>query len=500
MKYSRRNFLQTIFFGSGFLFLPWLSIKNVLAKSKKFFLEKFPQADGKKNIFMAFNNIKDPENGESDEYSTIRQLHKILEELKVPPGASVIGIGARSGTPEDVFGAPGEMGYLWRVGTSWDGVVTDHRDASGVPLGLDDPMVVTQVGVLHESTAHHLEYNDASQEGRVLWTFYNDETGKPELGLGMHNIFEDVDGGLLDAIYKTSREALKKPNSWASSRVRKKLAHFIPDLNKDAVWNNFADSLASPHVHSQWMDYVRKEKWQGAAIVLKGSMANIAQFHLREWVRKSPSEPEFEIGRGTHTALRVRTGREVRPFITTGEDQWTMVGFLYDLDNKTSVPAMKEYRDFADIFGQDFHIHGFKNNNSVGGHTLFAMMGQGPLSVSLYPLEFFNGKSAFLFNNDLIAVKRSLQVTDNEVSVLVQNEGENFVRNIAVTLTVRDPRGLQINPEHVTIPFMNPGEVKRVTFRGSTARNSFARRRITVDRKANLFEGGEGKKNNFFEF
>jgi hypothetical protein len=448
------------------------------------------------NIFMAFNNIKDAEAGESDEFTSMRNIQKILSEMQVPQGTTVIGIGARTGSPEAPYALPGEMGYLWRTGDAWRGKVTSHIDARPVPLNLDDPIVVTQVGVLHESTAHHFELNSPEREGTVLWSLYNDDTGSPALGYGMHNLFDDVDGGLLSQIYKSSRKALKNPQSWATPKERAKLQRFMPNLKDDRVWSNFSQTLAKPVVHSEWLPYVRSQGWPGAAVVLRGSMENVTQFHLLEWVRKSPKEPEFEIGKGTHTLLKIRAGREARPFITVDDAEWTMVGFIWDLGSEMSSPSMPTYQNFSDIFGQDFHIHGFRDDGKVGGHTLCALLGSGKLSVSLYPLTFDENESAFLFNNDLRIVKDSIAQFDGGLVVRVANVGRNFVRNVSVQLSKRRLLGSLGAAENLVIPLLRPGEEKLVRFTGKTARDRQARRCLWIDRNGHFIEGEEAEKNN----
>jgi hypothetical protein len=502
MKINRRDFLKNL--GMTYLFgllgsLPFFRRVANASSQGIAKLTRFRTRIGQ-NIFMAFNNIKNPEDGESDEFTTIRSVQEVLKRMEVPTGTSVIGIGARTGGPNAPYASPGEMGYLWKVGDEWNAKVTHHVDASPVPLHLDDPIIVSQVGVLYESTAHHFEINDPSLEGSVLWTLYNDDTGSKTLDVGMHNLFSDVDGGLLEQIYKSSQKATEKPEGWASSRDRSQLQKFMPRLSNDRVWNNFSATLGKTFVHTRWREYVREQRWPGAAVVLKGSMQNVTQFHLREWVRKSPQEPEFEIGKGTHTFLKIKAGREARPFITKEEGAWTMVGFIWDLDSQRSNPAMNVYRDFSDIFGQDFHIHGFKNDGSVGGHTLCALLGSGKLSVSLYPLSFDKNESAFLFNNDLKWVPDSVVQSSAGLSAIVHNDGENWVRNVSLQLSRKNGLGSYVDTEKQVLSLLKPGERRRVQFKGKAATIANAKRRLWVDREGHFLEGGSGAQNNRLEF
>jgi len=499
MKFTRRFFVKSSLFS---LIAPLLSgspFRRTMAEVGRTFFAKFPRARAGENLFLTFNNIKDPEGGESDEFTSIRRVQALLAELGISDGTTVIGIGARTGSPSRPYATPGEMGYLWKMGEPWTGKVTSHIDASPVPLLLDDPIVVTQVGVLHESTAHHFEINDPSLEGSVLWTLYHDDTGSPTLGVGMHNLFSDVDGGLLEDLYDASRAALSHPNSWMTDRVRNRLITHIPDLRNNRVWDNFSSTLSNPFIHSRWLPYVRRQGWKGAAIVLRGSMENVTQFHLKEWVRKSPAEPEFEIGKGTHTSLKIKAGREARPFITHDDKTWTMVGFIWDLEASNRSTSMKTYRDFSDIFGQDFHIHGFSQDGTVGGHTLCALLGAGKLSVSLYPLTFERNATAFLFNNDLKIVPSSVAQSSAGLTVQITNSGENFARNVSVRLDRRAFPGVHVDPEDVVVPLMRPGQTVRVQFRGAAARRAGTRRRIRLDRDGHFLEGGSDKANNVVE-
>lgn len=500
MSLTRREFIKSLASPLLIFFLPASFFWKISVMASALAFKKFPRLKRGKNIFLAFNNIKNPENGESDEFTSIRNIQNILKDMDVPLGTTIIGIGARSGHPKNPYAAPGEMGYKWKFGEKWQGMVTSTVDAKPIPLELDDPIVVTQVGVLHESTAHRFVINDPSLEGSVLWTFYNDDTGSKALNVGMHNLFSDVDGGLLNEIYDVSQSALEKPTQWANEKIRSRLQEYMPNFSNDRIWDNFSKTLATPFVHSRWLSYIRNQGWPGAAVVLEGSMQNVTQFHLKEWSRKTPQEPEFEIGKGTHTFLKIKSGREARPFITNPDGTWTMVGFIWDLESQSSSPSMKTYRDFADIFGQDFHIHGFKDDQSVGGHTLFSMLGRSKLSVSLYPLNFISDETAFLFNNDLVIVPNSITQTDVGLSVIIKNSGENFVRNLSIRLSRKNIFGAHEDCEEYVVPQMRPGETLRVNFTGQTAKNPSASRCLWLDRKKHFMEGGEGTVNNRIDF
>jgi hypothetical protein len=495
MFFSRRKFLAG---SAGFSLLSLARPSKLVAAA----LKDRPLAgvDGRQNLFMAFNNIRNPEEGESDEFTTIRNIERVLAEVDVPRGSTVIGIGARTGSANDPYSAPGEMGYAWEYGTPFRASVTSIKDASATPLNVDDPIPVTQIAVLDESTAHRFEYDDPSRAGTALWNFYKDETTVEGVNLGMHNTFSDRDGGMLEAVFDQSQAALKNPKGWATSDARKSLQKFMPRLREDKVWKNLAQSMGNPVLHSEWLPYIRQQGWQGAAVILRGSMMNVAQFHLQEWNRHSPADPKFKVGSGMHGPLKIQMGQEVRPFITPAEGAWTMVGFIWDLENKTSTPSMREYESFSDLFGQDYHIHGFQDNGSIGGHTHFSALGEGKLSVSLYPLKFEAGKTAFLFNNDLKFDWGSLKQSTGGLKIKVRNDGQNFVRNLAVQLAVVGTLGHLDSPQKLLIPKMAPGESIEIYFQGDAGRAGTVERELWLDRDGHFIEGGEGTRNNRYRF
>ncbi len=494
MEFTRRRFLAS---SAGASLLSFFNPTRLLADALK--AKPFAKVDGRQNLFMAFNNIHNPESGESDEFTTMHNLERVLGEMDVPRGRTVIGIGARTGFANSPYSAPGEMGYRWEYGTPFEGVVTHIKDASATPLGKDDPIMVTQVAVLDESTAHHFEYNDPAQAGKALWTFYNDNTG--ELGKGMHNLFSDMDGGMLETVYNKSQAALRDPNGWGTSSARNALQKFMPRLGEDKVWNNLSKTLGNTLIHSEWLPYIRKQGWPGAAIVLRGSMMNVAQFHIQEWnFRAANDGHRIQIGKGKHGPFHIQFGQEVRPFITPAAGTWTMVGFLWDLQSGSSTPSMKDYSVFSDLFGQDYHIHGFQDNGSVGGHTHFSMLSEKKLTVSLYPLSFQGGQTGFLFNNDLRFDKSKALQSSSSFSINVVNDGQNFLRNVNVQIATVGLFEALGNIERIVIPKMAPGESVRVTFKGAAATSTTEQRDLWIDRNGAFIEGGAGTGNNRVRF
>jgi hypothetical protein len=442
------------------------------------------------NLYLAFNAIREVEAGESDEYTTIANIERILTELGVPSGTQIIGIGARSGTASDPFGKPGEMGYLWEFGSPWRGGVTSTVDASFVPLAKDDPIIVTQVGVLTPSSGHHFRYDNPDLRGSVLWTLFEDETVRPAYQIGFHNAFKDLDGGLTETIYHCSRAALKNPANWARPRDRAKLEKFMPDLRDDKVWSCFSQTLGEPFLIKHWQKYIKEQGWDGAGVVIQGEMANVLQFHLREWNQKSPNEPSFEIGQGTHPPLNIRHGREIRQFITKEPSHWSMVGFIWNMESSQASPPMHEWMRFSDLFGQPFHIHGFRSDGLIGGHTLMPLLSAGVLTVSLYPLSFKENETAFRLNNDLLMRRETLLVTEDLVQVDVQNHGDNFARNVVCSLRDRRGRG-----QSITLNVLNPHEIRNLRFARPERSGTYV---LSIDSPKNFFEGGEGRKNNEF--
>src|SRR4051812_22924244 len=129
MKITRRQFVTGGMFSLVGLMFMSSFFGRFLARAAQIAGRRFSRVRRGENLFMAFNNIRDPEAGESDEFTSIRKIHSLLSELQVPIGTTIIGIGARTGHPENPYGAPGEMGYLWKMGDIWNGKVTSPVDA-----------------------------------------------------------------------------------------------------------------------------------------------------------------------------------------------------------------------------------------------------------------------------------------------------------------------------------------------------------------------------------
>ncbi len=472
MKINRRDFLL------GATALPLLPFPFSFKQAKA-------AVGGGDNLYLVFNPLRNVEDGELNEYVTMAQLEKLLAEMKVPNGSTVIATGLRSGVAGQEYDLPGELALKWDLGSPWHGKVTHHLDSSPVPLSKEDPIVAGMFGVLNPATAHTFEVGDAKLQGSVLWTFSEDETVKEPFGIGFHNGFQDVDHGLTNALYLCSREA--KAGEFREDYWRSRMSQYMPNLQDDTIWNNFTSSIGKSWVESQWIPYMKKQGWVGAAIILEGSMMNPALFHMLEVKnRTSPQQPAFQIGKGTHTALKIRFGREVRQFVEPGESSWTAVGFLWD----TGTPEMQAWEQTSDVFGHDFHIHGARNDGTRLGHMLFSMLGSGNLKVSLYPLQYKNNENAFIFNNDLSLVPQSLSQTQSGLSIQVHNDGENFSRNVKVRL-----KG-GFGKETVVIPTMAPKEKRVVIFNGQEGRNPSGKRIIEVDPDGDFLEGGKGRENN----
>lgn len=467
-------------------------------------MQAFANRPFSKNLYIAFNPINNPEKGESDEYTTMRNLERILGEMKVPQGSHIIGIGARSGVPGAPYAMPGEMGYFWKYGSEWDGKITSPADATPLPFGLDDPITVTQVGILDPESAHRITFDDASERGKVLWSLENDETTYPVVKRGFHNMFSIRDGGMIETIYEAGQAAQKQGPSWATNVWRKKLTVHIPDLAEDVVWENFKATFPRGLLHERCHTYVKEQGWQGAAVVLKGKVSNVAQFHLMEWNRHSPNDPELEFGKGIHLGpLKVRLGREVRPFINKGETDWTMVGFIWDMA-ASSQPMMSHWQDASDIFGNDFHIHGFRDDGVAGGHSLFAMLGAGEVSIDLYPLNFMEDAGAYCLNNDLEVISTSLAQFSEGLQIKIRNNGEMFARNVRVDLNILNNLGIMVDRnegvETVVIPELQPRQEMMVSFTGKNGKNADRLRQVVIDPEGNFKEGNSGRGNNALRF
>ncbi len=152
MSITRRDLIKT----TGISLLALITqnfLWRSVASAGHFFSNSFSRLRSGENLFLAFNNIKNPENGESDEFTTIRNINNILNQMNVRNGTAIIGIGARTGSPADPYGTPGEMGYLWKKGEPWTGKVTHIKDARPVPLLVDFKkcQVLIRAGRQHES-------------------------------------------------------------------------------------------------------------------------------------------------------------------------------------------------------------------------------------------------------------------------------------------------------------------------------------------------------------
>jgi hypothetical protein len=441
-----------------------------------------------RNLFFAFNAIGEAEGGESDEFTTIENIERILAELRAPAGTRIIGIGARTGTESNVYGLPGEIGYTWKLGDPWNAKTTSAADGSALPLGKRDPLPVTQVAVLREETARPLEIPAGDLEDRVLWAFQHDDTFRQLYQHGFHNLFADLDDGRVDLLYRAAREAGKRGPGWATDDWKRDLRRVLPRLADEERWARFLEWFPGGFLRERALSEIRREGWEGAAVVLEGRFSNVVQFHLREWVRKTPKEPTFQLRKGTHVPpLNVKVGREVRPYLTAEPADWTMVGFLWDRKNRKSYPSISRWAQAVDLFGEDFHLHGFRNDGTAGGHTLFCT-GAGPLKVTLYPLSFVEGKSALVLDNDLAFLPETLRREGDQVVVSLRNDGENFSRNVKVALTAKGKVR-----QSQSLPVLRPRERREVSFRWE---DGLKRPELVIDREGRFLEGGEGTRNN----
>jgi hypothetical protein len=445
------------------------------------------------NIFLAWNDIHGPENGESDEYTTIENIVRMVRDWGIPNGRRLIGIGARSGTPDATFEMPGEMGYSWLLGSPWEGLISNPTGGPALGLGMSDPIPVTQVGILDDHTAHRFTLDGSSMAGQVLWSFYNDDTFNERTHKGFRNLFSDVDAGLADTLFQAANLAKASPGNWATNAWRQKLARFMPNLASDEYWRAFVATLHSSILERDWLPYIRSQNWQGAAVVLRGSMMNVGQFYFKEWNRRAPSEPNFKVGAGMHGPLHMQYGREMVPVMRNEDSDWSMVGFIFDTERN---PDLVKWRRASDIFGQPYHIHGFRADGKHGGHTLMSTMGTGNLELSLYPLNFTSGESSYFFDADLRVVTSSLEQLSTSLSIQIENVGANFARNVTVKLE----NILTNRKEEVVIPMMRGGERATARFTGTIAKDQSARRRVTADPRHNFIETTAAQRNNVFTF
>jgi len=466
-------------------------------------LPNFPKF--KDNLFMAFNPIHNAEGGESDEFTTIENVQRLITEMQVPKGSWVIGIGARSGTASDPYGLPGEMAYLWKVGEPWNQVVTSIKDGSAVPLNVTDPLTVTQVGVLDPETAIKVDLSQADMAGALLWTLQNDETGHQfdlpsgkKLHMGFHNSYSVFDNGLVETIFDAGQNAKTKGNNWSDDSWRKKLSRHIPDFKNDKIWERFVPSFPHGMLHEKCISILKENGWPAAAIVLEGNFRNVVQFHLQQWNRLTPKDPEVKFLQkdGKHFGLfKGKLGREVRPYITAPEAPWRMVGFIWDRDATNASPAMIHWRKAADLFGEDFHIHGFRKDGTAGGHTLFCTQGEGKITANLFPLRLQEGQNAHCFNNDLKFVENSVVWQGKNLEFTVQNDGENYARNVEV--------GLRVDKDIVKVSRVDLVAPRgKATIRWENAMGLFkkqSRGDLVMDPRGRFLEGNAGTENNVLQ-
>ncbi len=498
-KLSRRQLLRLGGMGAAGLALPFASALPLPGSARALRrVSAAPLTPGMGptgNLYLLFNSVPQGESGESDEFTTAANLRRLLGELRVPWGATVIALGTRSGTPADPYGLPGEMALHWREGSPWTGVVTDPTDASPVAWGEDDPCPFLMVGVLDDATAHR--FRIFGQEGACLWNFYRDDTVRPLLGVGFHNAFSDRDGRLAETLYRSARGARRDPAGWATAGERDRLAGFLPLLRDDAVWDRFRSTWAVPLVKSSLLRYVRDRGWHGAAVVMRGAFESVVAFHQQAWNHRLPGEGDYELFTGGGGPLGFRYRSEYRSFAEPESAAWTMMGFLWNTEAQGAVPDVGRWMDDSDIFGHPFHVHGFRDDGSRLGHVLSACVGRGPIEIALYPLRFEQGNGAHAFDNDLRLLPETLRQTATELSVVLENDGESFARRVAVRLS--DFFG--VRKETVELPIVGPRERVRLRFTSSIGRDARAGYRdLRADHRKAFLEGGDGKANNRLAF
>ena len=444
----------------------------------------------KRNLMFAFNSMHDAGKGESDEYTTVANLFRIMREHGVPDGSWVTAIGVRTGNEDEAFSSPGELGFLWEVGSAWDGFVTNHKTGAATPLGLNDPIVVSQFCILDPKSAHRLDITDPSRKGEVLWTFHTDNTTVPVINMGAHNVYSGRDDGLSKFLFKAAVRANKSGR--ISRGTEKKLKAWLPALEDSNIWSNFRRTFAGGALKEEWLRYIKEKGWHAAGIVLKGSFMNVNQTYVSEWNKKHPKESAIKFFKGEHGPLKTQYGVELQLTMNRDTRDWVKVGTLWNSEATDVEEEVAHWKEFTDSYGHDFHIHGFTKERDEGGHTLFCQYGGGPLEVYLFPIQLNAGGGAYAFNNDLSFELDTITKDDRGLGLTVVNSGENFERNVEVTLS----GGLFRSREKIWIELLGPRQKRRINFSSKLAKAHDTRRKVTLDSGGRFIEGGENRTNN----
>ncbi len=463
------------------------------------------------NEILIFNpNREIGAGGETQEFSTIENVKRVLRERGIQPHEIVLAVGDRSGRAGDPLGYPGEVIVHGAWGEDGDGLqLVSEEPASGrtAPLREDDVILFTIVMRLDPATGIELPvYDDPSRAGTVLWSFHRDESAVRigPLRFGFFNVFSDVDGGLTEDFFKAAEAAREAPGIWATEEWRSRLAAHVPPLEDDRIWKNLSQSMHEGLLFGEWIPELRRRGHAGAAVVMRGSAMNVNTFRVKKINRTKPSDPriKFKLDGGTP---RFELPQEAGLDAEHDPARWTFVGLITDFENEAAFrPSLETWKHGSEAFGSGFHIHGYRQDGRKTGHVLTAMLGPEKLQVVLYPLDFSKPEKAMVHNNDL-RLAAVTKLSDGSVRAVVENLGENFARDVGVAYRVRTRNargsGTRVHEERVAIPLLGPREARTVEIVSPDgSRNGSVRSAtVIVDPGGDFLEGGQGRENNVLD-
>lgn len=487
MKLSRREILAL---GGS---LPFLHLSNAFGFEALRKISSQNLAASNDNLMMIFNSIPDGHSGESDEFCTMQGVVESLEAMKIPKNRTLIGLGIRTGFANNPFAAPGEMAMAWDMTKPWEdvAVIGSNVDSSPVPFNKDDPMPFGFFGVLNPESAYKFQYGGPQDSGKVLWDFNQDDTTVPVIGLGFHNSFSHVDGGMMNELYKAAKDAKSQHFNWGDQKRRTKIQKYLYGADRNLDYTNISRTLGGGIIEKEWLPLLRRKGWKGAAVILRGRFQNVVQMHNTEWNHRYPGDGIFDgFNKGTGRPLGMKLKTEYKIYNEDTPAEWTQMGFIWDFE---TYPEILDWAHLADGFGHLYHFHGYREDGTRMGHTMMASLADSAIDVELYPLTFESGKTAIHVNDDLIATPINFKPGSSNVTVRVENKGWNSCRNVEVKLSQSN----MVLSRAEIIPHLKPQSFEEVTFTNLAISPSTSFR-IAVDSKKHFLEGGLKKANNKF--
>ncbi len=365
------------------------------------------------NSMYVFNPNRDNGFGEKSEYSTPESIKNyLIEQNRYPSDALVLGLGIQVGTDASPTGRAGELFINSKMSDQTiQGIAADPATGRADRLDEKAHLGFAQIIVADPNSGITKSY-EASEEskGTVLWNFYTDETSKLGGLLNLHNTAGDYTNKMFQYTQdNTNQKALDVVV--AQNRV-------FQDQNT-LVLENFKKTNRPGLIFGDWLEAIRDNGWNAAAVFVEGSILAPNTFRLAALLDVpllSTFKPLAFIFESDSSG--------------TSKD-WLMTGVLFDRDNNEVKGQLSDINYAIDSLGNGFHLHGMQADEQMAGHVLFAMLGDANLKVTLYPLDIVNNRT--VFNNDLILEK--VAATDSTpMKLKLTNKGENYVRGINVVI------------------------------------------------------------------